>query len=211
MAKARSDVPPRTEGAEAVLLAALEVFAERGYHGTTVRQLAERQGLSVAALYYHFPSKRDVLLAIMTRAMDEIIRDTEAAAAAAPPDPVSQLSAIVRAHVLFHTRRPREGFVGNSELRSLEGADRQAILDRRDREEQIFRTVIDAGLAEGVFDIEHPRETARSILAACVAVHQWYRPDGPLSPEDVAERYVSIALQQVGAPSARRAGSLQAG
>jgi AcrR family transcriptional regulator len=187
-------------GVDAVLAAAISAFAERGYHGTSVRDLAERQGLSVAALYYHFPSKLDLLMAIMTRAMDDIISDTEQARDEAEDDPVAKLTAIVRAHVLFHTRRQAESFVGNSELRSLDGEYLRTILDRRDHEERIFQEVIAEGVQAGVFDIEEPRESSRAILAMCIHIHTWYHADGSLSAEEVADRYVALALKQVGAP-----------
>jgi AcrR family transcriptional regulator len=164
-----------------------------------VRDLAEAQGLTVAALYYHFATKLDVLVAIMSRAMDDIIRETEQARDAAAPDPVSQLRAMVRAHVLFHTQRQQESFVGNSELRSLEGEHLDAILARRDHEERMFRDVLERGVAEGVFTTDLPRDCARAILAMCIQVSTWFRPDGSLTPEQVADRYERLTMQLVGA------------
>jgi AcrR family transcriptional regulator len=189
-----------------VLDAAVTAFAQRGYHGTSVRDLAKQQGLSVAALYHHFPTKLDVLMAIMTTVMDDIIESTEQARDGAAPDPVSRFSAAIRQHVLFHTHRQAESFVANSELRSLSGDNLAEILSRRDRQERIFADLIDDGIREGVFTVEYPAETTRAILAMCISVHTWYRADGPLTPDEVADRYLSLALRQVGVTPSGPAG-----
>jgi AcrR family transcriptional regulator len=122
---------------EAILLAALLRFVEKGYHGATIREVAQRSGVSVAGLYHHFPSKLELLERLIDKTMDDLIATTENAQADARFDPAAQLESVVVAHVFFHCHRPEESFVGNSELRSLSDDGRRRIVGKRDRQQRI--------------------------------------------------------------------------
>jgi AcrR family transcriptional regulator len=178
--------------------AAIDVFGRHGYHGTSIRDIAERAGLSSAALYHHFSSKQDLLFQIMDRGIEVLVRQTQEAYAAAPPTPEDRLAAIVRVHVLAHTVDPVGSLVGNSELRSLDPENRAVVVEKRDCQQRLFDRVISDGVAEGVFVAPHPRETARAITSMGTAVASWYRPTGPLGPEEIAARYVTLALATAG-------------
>lgn len=184
--------------AAAILTASVAVLAEHGYHGTSVRDIAARAGLSAGAIYHHFGSKHDLLVAILDRGIDRLVRHTEDALFHAGDHPADRLRAIVGLHVLFHAEGRRESFLGNSELRSLDPAARALIVSKRDTQQRMFDRVVDDGARRGVFSTPHPVEAARSVVSACTAVATWFRPDGPLSAREVAERYQRIALDTVG-------------
>jgi AcrR family transcriptional regulator len=181
-----------------VLAAAVDAMAEHGYHGTSVRDIGERAGMSPAALYHHFPSKQKLLFTIMDRGIDELIRRSEEAYAAALNDPADKLRALVRVHVLRHTERQKESFLGNSELRSLEEPGRSTILAKRDHQMHLFYLAIRDGIERDRFRTPFPTEAARGIITMCTAVATWYRKAGPLSPEEIASRYAELALAMVG-------------
>lgn len=153
--------------------------------------------MSVAGLYHHFRSKVDILFELICGVMDDLIGETEAALATAGDDPADQLRAIVSAHVLFHTHRHEESFVGNTELRSLDNERRRAIISKRDHQQRLFDVVVSRGAEGGVFAIPYPLEASRAIVTMSTAVATWYRADGPLSPEEIAERYSVFALNAV--------------
>lgn len=94
-------------GEDGILRAAIAVMTEHGYHGTSVRDIAARAGISPAALYYHFASKQDVLATIMERGIEALLRVSRAALAAAGDEPAGRLGALVETHVLFHLRDQR--------------------------------------------------------------------------------------------------------
>lgn len=195
--KARPTAEP--DGAEAMLRVALSLFVEQGYHGTSMRDIAARAGVSVSAAYHYFPSKADMLRTIMVRVTEDLIADLETARDGAGPDPAARLAALARTHVLLHTRRQDESFIGNSELRSLAPADRRKVVALRDRVGQVFKEVVAEGCRRGVFGQPYSAETVRAILTMCTAVAGWYRANGPDRPEVVAERYAELALRLVGA------------
>jgi len=191
--------PPGT-AAEALRRAALELFAERGFHGTSMRDIAARAGCSVSHVYYYFPSKGDVLRAMMVGIVDDLLADLDIALAGAGADPRARLVAIVRAQVLFHCRRQAEAFVGRSELRSLEPGHRPEVIARYDRVTAIFRAAIAEGERAGVFRCAFVAQATHALVTMCNAVSAWWRPEGELSPERLAERYAALALAMLGAP-----------
>jgi AcrR family transcriptional regulator len=184
-------------GADGLVESALRCFYQYGYAGTTVRQIASDAEVTVAALYHHFGSKQEILVSIMTGAMEAALEEVRTAYESAAPDPVEQLTAIVTAMVRYHTRSQREAFVGNSELRSLEGANRSAIVALRDAHEELMRKTVADGVANGSFHVE-PLQASRAILAMCIAVASWYQNRGPMTPDDIAKLYSQYALNLVG-------------
>jgi len=101
--------------------------------------------------------------------------------------------------VLFHTHRQAESFIGNSELRALPAADRAEIVAMRDRIGDHFKRALEAGIRARRFDVPSPPAAVLAIVTMCTAVAQWYRDAGAASPEQIAERYVELALRMVGA------------
>ncbi|MDF3074093.1 MAG: hypothetical protein K0S54_1760 [Alphaproteobacteria bacterium] len=193
---------PRAEGSasqEAVLLVALKCFVEQGFHGTSMRDIAGAAGSSIAAIYYHFPSKAALLRAIMTRVTEDLLAVLQQAKRDLPrkDDAASLLAALVRAYVRFHTERREEAFVGNSELRSLEADDLAHVIGLRDKVSAQFNDAIATGLKRGVFTCEHPREAGLAVMTMCTAVANWYRPGGPATPEQIADRYAGLALSML--------------
>ena len=178
--------------------AAIAAMSEHGYHGTSVRDIAERAGMSSAALYHHFASKQELLFRITDRGIEALVRATEEALRAAPHDPAERLRAIVRVHVLSHIENQSGSFIGNSEIRSLEPPNRAVIVSKRDQQKRIFHRVVLDGVERGVFSTPYPREATMAIVTMCTAVAQWYRPEGPLRPAEIADRYADLALALLG-------------
>ena len=182
---------------EALLRAALAAFAEHGYHGTSMREVALRAGTAVSHAYYYFPAKADLLRTLMVGVTEDLIAALRAANAAAGPDPAARLAALVRAHVRLHCERQAESFIGNSELRSLSPADRDMAVGLRDQVARLFDDAIQSGKRENLFACPHPHEAMLAIVTMCTAVAGWYRADGELTPDALADRYAELALSMV--------------
>lgn len=187
----------QTVGEGLLLRVALEAFVEKGFHGTSMRDIAGRAGTSVSHTYYYFPSKQHILWVIMSGITQDLIDALEGAAAQAGPDPADRLAAVVRAHVLLHTERQAESFIGNTELRSLREEDRTRIVAQRDRVSAVFKAQIKAGLEQGLFTCAEPVEVNLAIVTMCTAVSGWYRADGAVPAAAIADRFAAIALRMV--------------
>ena len=183
--------------ADRILRAATALFAERGYHGTSVRTLARVLRVETPSLYYHFPSKQQILFAILDRTLDDLLDGLRRAVAAAEGAP-ERLRAAIRFHVLFHTRRRQEAFVSHSELRSLAPANLRRVVAKRDQYEQVFRDLLAAGVRGGVFRVPDVKLAAMAILSMCTGVATWFSEGGRLPPEAIAGRYVEMIARGVG-------------
>lgn len=182
----------------AILDAAVRVFGSRGYHGTSVRDIAEAAGLSPGSLYNHFSSKHDLLVVILERSLDNLVAASEDALYVAAPDPVSRLCALVRQHVHAHAVSRVESYIGNSELRSLTKEARHLIVSKRDTQQRMFDRVVRDGAQQGVFTAEDPAMASRYIVTACTAVATWYRIDGAVDIDALVRKYQQLSLSCVG-------------
>ncbi|MFZ2176791.1 MAG: TetR family transcriptional regulator [Rhodococcus sp. (in: high G+C Gram-positive bacteria)] len=176
-----------------VLRAALDEFVAIGYHGASMRSIAARCGLSVAGIYHHYPSKQHMLVTLLEYAMTDLQQRSEAARDEGR-NPVERFSLLIENLALYHTHRRELGFVGASEMRSFDTENRLAIADRRNIQQRMIDVEVEAAVREGQFRADHPYEASRAVVTMCTALPTWWRPDGPLSPEQVAEHYVGFAL-----------------
>jgi AcrR family transcriptional regulator len=181
-----------------ILEAALQAFAEHGYHGTTTRDLARRSGLSVPGVYHYYPSKQDILIDLMTVIIDELLVRSRQALATADPDPRAQFDALVESLLRFHMYRRTGAMVSTTELRSLEPGNRERYVAKRDEQQRMLDRVILDGVRDGVFATAYPKDASRAIASLCVGVASWYRPDGSLPVEALLERDLSIARSIAG-------------
>lgn len=184
-------------GLTPLLAAALDAFYEHGFHGTTVRDIARRHGQTVPTIYYHHESKEGVFAALLETGTSDVAWRVRAAAAEGGDRPEDQFANVVRAIVLHMTQRARLAAL-DSEIRHLSPPVRRRYAARRKEIEQILAGIVENGAGRGVFATRHPAETARAVLGMCQAIARWYRPDGGLTPEDLADQYVDIALLTAG-------------
>lgn len=181
-----------------ILAGALDAFHEQGYHGTSVRDIARRVGVTVPSLYYHHENKQGMLVALLEVAMTEVQARARSAAAEGGDRVVDRFSNVIEGVVLHMTRRRGLAML-DTELRYLEPANREYYATMRKELELLLLSIIDEGVSKGYFEAERTDLVARALLGMCQAVASWYQSDGPMRPEEIAEEYVQIALRSVGA------------
>jgi AcrR family transcriptional regulator len=191
----------RNNTEEVVYQAAVDLMAARGYHGTSLRDVAKAVGVQMSSLYYYFPSKQELLMAIMRRTMRDLHAFVEPAIRV-ESDPRAQLEAGIRAHVLFHADRRRETLVTDSEIRALEGENRDEIVALRDRYGELFGAVLEAGKQEGAFTFADVHIATNALMTMCAGVATWYRPNGRMSLPEIAEQFSQLFLAGVALPAA---------
>jgi len=181
-----------------ILSAALDAFYETGFHGTSVREIARRVGVTVPALYYHHENKEGLLIALLELSTSDVLSRAHAAAAEGADDPVRRLANVIEAIVLRMTMRSALAAL-EGEARYLSPENRQRYRAVRKGIEKLVREIVEEGAATGDFDVDDPAETTRALLGMCQSIPRWYHAEGTLSPEAVAKKYVAIALKTVGA------------
>lgn len=176
-----------------MLRAAITAFMETGYHGATMRIIAGLAQISVPGLYHHYASKQDLLVQILDLTMSELLWRVRAARDEGH-DSVERVALIVECLALFHTHRRELAFLGASEMRSLEPANRRRIAALRTNIQHIMDAEISAGVAQGQFRTPAPREAGRAISTMCTSLPQWFQESGPLTPEKIAMEYAVFSL-----------------
>jgi AcrR family transcriptional regulator len=186
---------------QAIEHVASDLFRERGYAATSIRDIARALSVQGASLYAHVSSKEDVLWAIVDRAASRFEaaadRAEREADARRPGDPAEAIAALVRAHVEVLTTDVDEAGVFVNEWRALGPEHRGAILERRDAYEARFRRRLEAGIAVGAFALTDPAVAAGALLSALNGVATWYDPDGRLPADRVADHLVELSLRML--------------
>lgn len=190
---------PRGGGREAITRAARESFAARGYHGSSIRDIAARAGLSLSALYHWHTGKQELLAALIEESIEEYFRRCDEALRDAGDDPAARLGALVAATVEYRVGRRVESTIAASEWRNLDPAARERLEGRRAAATRLWADLVEDGIARGDFRCEHPEDARRAVVAACNAIAQWYEPDHEpgLAVSDLVDRYTAIALRIV--------------
>jgi AcrR family transcriptional regulator len=187
---------PETRGA--IHDAALELFARRGYHATSMRAIASAARVQPAAIYHWYPNKEAILVGLQDDFMAQLTAKL-VAAMERQQSPALKLAAAVREHVVFHGIHSRAAFVTDSEIRALTKGPRDALIAKRDDYQEIFRELIQAGIADGSLHVSDADIATYALLLECTGVALWFDRKGPLALERVAEVHVELVLGSVGA------------
>ena len=181
--------------------AALALFAERGYHATTMADIGSAVGVRAPSLYKHVPSKQQLLARIMVTTMLDLQAGFDRAVASTD-DTVGQFRRAVEAHVRFHARHRLEAFVGTREIRSLEQPHRDHVVTLRSAYEAGLRALVHNGVEDGRFHTSSPRLACYTVLDMGMGVSVWYRERGEISEDELVYAYADHALRVVGFPAA---------
>jgi AcrR family transcriptional regulator/DNA-binding XRE family transcriptional regulator len=178
------------------LAGALNAFVELGYHGASIRDIARRAAMSVPGVYHHWPTKQHLLVALIDLTMDDLLGRARAARAEGD-GPVERFTRLVECLALYHTHRRELGFIGASEMRSLDEPDRSRIAAARKDVQRLVDDEVIEGCRRGAMATPWPKEAARAVVTMCTALSQWWSPVGSLTPEAAAQLYIEFARDTV--------------
>ena len=181
---------PRRQQIEDV---ASTLFSHRGYAATSMRDIARALDLQGGSLYAHIPSKEAVLAAIVEQAAERFHAAVRPLAEAPGPT-AERLRAMVRAHVGVVTDSVARAKVFLFEWSFLGPERREAVSRSRDAYQAYFEQVIAGGMAAGELAPGDAKLDAICLLSAMNGIVHWYRPDGPLGPDELAARYADLFL-----------------
>lgn len=192
-----ADIQP--ESRRRILLAAVEAFSLQGYHPTSTREIAQRAGMSPAAMYVHYGSKAELLFEICRTALAALVADVTAAVEARDTPP-TRLEAFMESLVawvasnLALTRVIEAGIVDldAEHLAEVRGIQNQLVAFVRDE--------LRAGADRGAFTVGDAEATTRALVSMGVDVARWWAADAPQPDVDaLGAAYAALALRMVGA------------
>lgn len=172
-------------------------FVEHGYGGASIRSIAQKTGVSLSAMYYHYASKQELLAAMLNSGMDSFERRVVEEFEAKDPTPTGRLLGYVASLVRFRTLEQEQSQLVQTETRNLEPQYLAAYRERQRQSSEPLRRAVADGVASGEFRTPFPEDSYRSILGMCNAIAHWYEPDGGLAVEDIVLRYQQLALRVV--------------
>jgi len=175
-----------------ILQAALQAFRERGYHATTLDDIANHLGLRKTALYHYFPDKEAILYACHLESLGELDR-IMATARAQVAGPAERLGYVIREHVRVMTDT-LQGSPLAFEVTALSPSHQTEIIRGRDAYEGALRALIEQGMRAGELRPVNPKLAAFAILGAVNWIARWYRPEGPLQTQELGVRFAEQLL-----------------
>jgi len=186
-------MPVNREKKDELFDAALSLFAEKGFQGTSIRDLAGACNTSISNLYHHFGSKEGLLVAILDRYSGELLEALREASRETT-DPLESFKALLATHVRMAWTRTREGKISFQDEEHLtpEGRDQSRKIQRQILE--IYRQHLLALQELGLLRVTNLTVLAFNVFGVINWFLRWYRPGGPLSLEEAAHEVVTFAL-----------------
>ena len=176
-----------------IILSAAQIFREKGYHATSMQDIADSVQLQKASLYHHISSKQEILLAVLDRALDVLIEDIEPIVDSNLP-PEEKLKLAMTRYIERVTGSADLAAVLLLEHRSLEPQLRARHISRRDRFEDLWRKLVREGVEQGEFRPMDPSIVAFALLGVQNWLITWYREGGRLSGSQLADQFAEIFL-----------------
>ncbi|MEO8201252.1 MAG: TetR/AcrR family transcriptional regulator [Gemmatimonadota bacterium] len=177
------------ERQQKLLNSAVNVFADNGFHATSMRDIARESGLSLAGIYHYVTSKTELLFLIQDRCFAQVI--VGARAAIAPEiTPNERLRAFIRHHVEFFTGHMAEMKVLSHEEDELEGTMRAQVRRRKREYVNLLLELLEQVTGSGV----NCQVAAYALFGMMNWIYTWYKPSGPVTPDRLADDMTQLFL-----------------
>lgn len=176
-----------------ILTEAAKLFKQKGFGGTSMRDLAEKVGIEAASMYNHIRSKDEILEEICFRIAHEYlshiseIEDTNQSFR-------EKIKAIIRLHVRMIINDAAAVSVANSEWKYLTEAKMVLYKEIRKDYEKRFAHIIERGIEEGEFKEVNVSVALFTMLSSLRWIELWYKPDREISPEKLEEDLINLLL-----------------
>jgi AcrR family transcriptional regulator len=180
---------------EEVYAAALRLFTEKGYHATSMQDIAAAVGLYKGSLYHYIGSKEELLARVFERGMGSLLDEVEAIVADSSLAASRQLRLILRAHVSAIAENREALTVYLHEFRALASDSLGSVREQRDRYRRLLESVVERGVNSGEFGATDVAIATLGVLGMCNWIVQWYQPEGRLAPRQIADRFAELLLR----------------
>ena len=178
---------------EKILAAAAQIFSQKGYHATSMNDIASAVNLQKASLYHHVNSKQEILLSLLDEALDLVINRISAVIVQ-PVRAEEKLRLAMCTYLKTLTEQRDLSAILLLEHRSLTPDLHSRHIPRRNRFEQLWRDLLQSGVDEGKFTIQDVPIATRALLGVMNWVVTWYQEEGDLSISEISDQYADLIL-----------------
>ena len=179
-----------------ILAAAARVFREKGYHGASIRDIADSVGLLKGSLYHYIRSKEDLLARLFDGALEETVGELQRVVEG-DGSPRERLRAMVKTYVRAVTENLDAVGLYLREWRALPAPELARLRSRRRAMRALFEDVIAEGMRKREFASADAKISALAILGMCNWLFEWYRPRGRMRAEQLADELADRAVRSV--------------
>jgi AcrR family transcriptional regulator len=193
---------------EEIVHIAGELFAEKGFVGTSLNDIAAAVGVLKGSLYHHISSKEDLLFDVLKVAHEGLLENTQFADNFAD-DPMHHMAAFSYGHIFFNAviERIHRGIVFLQDSKFLAAKKRAIVTKDRDAYDRYLRAIVARGQANKQFDSQlDPRMCSFAIFGVLTSYIRWYKPGGQITPHDLGREAAAFILASVLTPSKRQSG-----
>jgi AcrR family transcriptional regulator len=177
-----------------IVQAAAQIFREKGYHATSMQDIADAVHLQKASLYHHIESKQEILLEILNHALDRLTTEISAVVDS-DHSPTEKLRLALRAYTTILTEDRDLAAVLLLEYRGLDSKFLARHISRRDQVDRLWRRIIQSGIDTGEFRSVDPAMTSFALLGVQNWMITWFHQNGRLSPIQAADGFTDLFLR----------------
>lgn len=181
---------------EQILAKAVHIFRQKGYHATSMQNIADAVGLQKASLYHYIPSKQALLSKIFERSIGALTQQLEAIHAS-NDSPHNKLRRAIESHVLALCEQLDTYTVYLSERRALTNRYHARVRAEGEKHARLIERILEEGIARKQFRAMDTKMVALAILGMCNWVYQWYSPEGRLTPQEIAKIFADLVLEGI--------------
>ena len=182
---------------KAIQDAATDLIYHKGFEAVSLRELAAEVGIQAGSLYNHIASKQDLLHKLILTIMLELNEALEEELDGLE-DPEDALRAFIRFHIRYYATRKKQVFIGNFELRSLEGENYRQVVALRDQYERRLVAILEKGATRGLWSEQGLSVTAKALIPMMTGVCVWYDPKGGMSLDELVAHYTDLVFNGIG-------------
>jgi TetR/AcrR family transcriptional regulator, cholesterol catabolism regulator len=182
-----------TSRKDQLLAVSRKLFRDHGYRATSMRDIAAAMNIEAASLYNHIESKEEILRLTCFNLADEFIKAIEEVNDIYF-DAEQKLQLAVKNHIRIITSNLDSAVVFLHEWRNLGSPHLEKFIEMRDQYEAGFMQILELGEAEHLFKESDKKFAMLTILSSLNWVVEWYKPDGKMSPDEIAERLTNFIL-----------------
>lgn len=188
--------PRNLQKTEEIYQVIARLFAYRGYHSTSMREIARELGMNQSSLYHYFAGKQDILFTLMNDAMDDVLEILEEISST-DLLPEDRLNRVLSFYTQYYAGDQERLILLINEMNSLNEEYRSILVRKQRRYVQLIKSILEELAAQGKIKQIDPAIATFAFFGMVHYTIKWYHKDGPVSLEQLADAFVEIFTKGV--------------
>jgi AcrR family transcriptional regulator len=173
-----------------IIRTAAKMFASKGYHATTVNEIAEELGITKPSIYYYIKSKEEILREIISGIMEPLEKVAKVGRSEQPAK--ERLETIIRTLATYAAERKEMTLIAMEQNNALPKRSRDALKRRQKEVDRALQQTLKEGVEEGTFTMDDIKITSYAISAVAIHIYRWYNPVGTFTSDQIADQFIYL-------------------